>query len=535
MIERASSSGLARPSKMTKCLRLAVAVAIVATLGSGARAADAQAPYVWTDDPARPPMPGNVHGFVRDYSGKVAITDQQLTALTAANVGTGKRWAAIDFIFQQCYGGTFLNRLSTLTAVPFTAVAAADWNQVAWNVVGVKEFPALENFTSSWLLSATSKPNAGMREIAYRARERDWTGPVNKVDYNPQYPEYPMYISSDVTPGGASDLRQLQQAGSGRLFTAIGVFGLADKIAERHRTNAGRVVRLVRARSAPEQITSLLGDGTAGYPAGEKVMAPDSLVTPALAVGAANTAPGLTSALTGAAFGKSAEPGDRLLLYITGHGGRAVYERFRDGTIDSTPQDGVPDGVRIHVRLPVLEQRESGLPTGPSFNPNMFGDSDDPNPDRLQFHLRRAIGFDATDPTAPKLLIGGVDYTALLIPVAGDAVLELPTVNDHLNPPVAQVYQLELPHNSWFNVDTPEIELEFSQIGALALEPHLLSAFDVWAGDNEFLVVNVPEPTTGVLTVVGLTMLVLRRLARRPAFNDGSGARDVGADRFSTQ
>lgn len=464
-------------------------------------------------------MPGNVHGFVRDYTGRVAITDQQLTALTAANVGTGKRWAAIDFIFQQCYGGTFLNRLSTLATVPFTAAAAADWNQVAWNVVGVEDFPALENFTSSWLVSATSKPNAGMREIAYRARERDWTGPVNKVDFNPKYPETPRYVSSDVTPGGANDLRQLQQAGSGRLFTAIGVFGLADKIAERHRTNAGRVLRLVRARSAPDQVTGLLGDGTAGFAAGVKILAPDTLATPALAVGAANTTPGLTSALTGAAFGKAAEPGDRLLLYFTGHGGRAVYERFRDGTIDSTPQDGVPDGVRIYVRLPVLEQRESGIPTSPSFNANMFGDSDDPNPDILQFHLRRAIGFDATDPTAPKLLIGGIDYTALLIPVAGDAVLELPSVTEFPNPPVAQVYQLELPHNSWFSADAPEIELQLLHIGALALEPHLLSALDVWAGDNEFLVVNVPEPTTAVLCVVGLVTLVMRCRARRRSWS----------------
>lgn len=520
MIDNSRRSRIGMPYLAIAHLALAATLFLGAAIGSPATAADAQAPYVWTNDPARPPMPINVHGFIRDYSGKIAITDQQLAALTAANVGAGKRWTAIDFIFAQCYGGNFVNRLSRLSETPFTAVAAADWDQAAWNVVGAKDSPLLENFTTAWLESAASRPRAGMREIAYRARERDWTGPVNKIEgLNLKFPEYPTYASSDVTPGVLSDLRRLQQGGNERLFAAVGVFGIADKIAERHRINAGRVTRLARARSAPEQVTGLIGDGSTGYPAGNQPVPPDTLATPALSVGAANTTVGLTSVMTGAAFGKTAEQGDRLLVYITGHGGRAVYERFRDNTVDSTPHDGVPDGVQIYVHIPHPQQRESGgVPIG-SFNANIFGDSDDTNPDVLQFHLRKAIGFDALDPTAPKLLIGGVDYTARLIPVAGDAVLQLPTVAEYANPPVAQVYQLELPHNSWLDIDASEIELTLTGIGQLALEPNLLSALDVWAGDNEFVVVNVPEPTIGMLTLIGLMVLFARRACRSAVCN----------------
>lgn len=480
--------------------------------------------YTWDDK--RPAEPGNHFSFVREWNGSaIAFEDHSLAALIQKNVGPGKRWASVDIVMQQCFGGSAIKDLVGSTTAPFTIATAADWSELAWNVRESVDQTAnqefwLENFTRAWVDEAKLHPNAGMRELAYHARYADWTGPVNVTDFKPKYPEHPQYASRDATPGGTNDLRKATQGQNERLFTGIGIFGAAASIETRHTVNALRMYDLMKGRTNASQVNVLHYAAADSF--GNARYKPDAAALPDAPIAGQATRDNLTKILDGTLYGGQAQAGDRLMLYVTGLGGEAFFNQLTNSITSYTENAGQERHQRIRVfdpnslpmptepANPFGQQREAGGQPFETFNPNMFGDHDDVGElDKIQLQFTHQL----PDNVGFRISGDGVnwfDVTADAHVATPDEILELPLPYDgYVLPAVADVWQIELPTGAYFGIPLDDVQIELRNIGSLADDKQLLLAADFWRGDNEILVVNaaVPEPAALVLAAVSYVFM----------------------------
>lgn len=516
---------------------VAVAVCVVWLVAFG-QIASASAPFVW--DTGVGAEPANRISFLRTFNNGVALEDHRLAKLLRANVGEGKRWVAADIVMQQCFGGGFVNDVVG-TGLPVSITTSTSWREFSWTIQEAQgNAAAVQNYTRAWLDAASAHPDAGMRELAFRGRQDDWAGPISNV-FQPNRPEHPDY-GSVGDPGNANDLRRPVESAGERVFTGIGIFGWPPSLAPRHLINAQRVANLMRPRTDAARIATIYQDGSISSIAAANVVRPDTAVLPTLAVSGSSSIANLDAIFDGSLFAAQKQAGDRLLFYVTGHGGAAVKEKFGVEVIDSN-NDQVTDLVRYRSRFatydpqaqdprherradifsdPLYRPNEAGGVGEATYNPTMFGDSDEPAIDQVQLHLTQALPDDA------ELWINGVDVTASVVNLTltdPSLIRRLPTFSDTEAPLDAPyVLQVEAPRELLLaqSIDGA-LDIEFRH--ALGIGDEFLLATSVFAGDVEIVSINVPEPA------VAPTALALLLALRRPGARGGAWARTADARR----
>lgn len=498
--------------------RCAVLTLMSSAFGSTALAAD----FTWSD--GLQAEPANHISLVRGFDGQIAATDWSLRELIDKNVGPGKRWAAIDVVMQQCYGGGFVNDIISDGKAQATITTSSSWSQVSWTIQEQKGYDlAVQNFTRAWTDAVKANPKAGMRELAYKARADNWTGELSPPFIVPQ-PEYPQYGSRDAAPGGANDLRSPRQGDSERVFTAAAIFASPSTLAPRHMVNAGRVVRTMESVSASDQVALLFDTKGSVITPSKDPVRPDAASLGSIPVAGSNSVKGLTSALDGTLFNTEKKAGDRLVLYFTGHGAQATFAP-NGAKVSSSSPGGVLDRQTVKPKLVIdpnavgnagqtenapLAQREVGGFASDSFNPNMFGDRDELNGniDDIQLSFSRALDADT------RFYVNGIDVTSQARLVDDRSrIRDLPQ-KDASTPTrtPTQVWEMQLP----YALTSSQLEMTFELAGLdplIAADENLIGGISLLKGDRELIFVNtpVPEPGTALLLVVGAVGLAVRR------------------------
>lgn len=505
-------------SRSIACIpRCAVLALTASAFGSPALAAD----FIWSD--GLKAEPANHISLVRGFDGQIAATDWSLRELIDKNVGPGKRWAAIDAVMQQCYGGGFVNDIIGDGKAQATITTSSSWSQVSWTIQEQKGYDlAVQNFTRAWTDAVKANPKAGMRELAYKARADDWTGELSPPFIVPQ-PEYPQYGSRDAVPGGANDLRSPRQGSGERVFTVAAIFASPSTLAPRHMVNAGRVVRTMESVSATDQVALLFDTKGSVITPSKDPVRPDAASLGGIPVADSNTVKGLTSALDGSLFNTPSKAGDRLVLYFTGHGAQAIFAPNGAKASSSSP-GGVLDRQTVKPKLVIdpnavgnagqtenapLAQREAGSFASDSFNPNMFGDRDELSGsiDDIQLSFSRALDADT------RFFVNGIDVTSQAHLIRERSQIRDLPQKDASTPtstPV-QVWEMQLPYD--LTSSQPEITFELAGLDpSLAADENLIGGISLLRGDRELIFVNtpVPEPSGALLLVVGGLGLVFR-------------------------
>jgi hypothetical protein len=492
-------------------MRSTVIVAVISALAACAGSVHAQAQFVWNDNRAAEPQ--RSVAFVRSYDNKISFEDHALAAMVSANVGQGKRWASVDVVMQQCFSGGFINDFAGINK-PYSLTTAADWNQAAYTVQEAAGFtPAVENFTRAWVSSARALPNAGVRELAFRGRQGDWTGPISN-DFNPTSRTNPQYGSADAAPGGANDTRTLSAGANERLFTGIGLFGANNQIAFRHFANALRVGDLMRSRSNDDRVVGLSSDGSSAAIGLTQAVRPDANALPNLRTPSSNTRASVQNLFTGGAFSDAAQAGDRLVFYATGHGGRASFSAQQPVILDSDA-DNIADRqtIRAEFDSPNPEQREAGGLPPESFNPNIFGDSDDLPGSAGIFDIE--LSLTQPLPMGAEVWINGVNLTNTLSLVPLLLARDLPDQSaGNFTPDAAAVYRV-LADRSVVQNTQPFADVQFRNIPGLADNQNLVLGTSVRSGDVEVVHVNIPAPAAGALA--GIAGVLAGRRRRKEA------------------
>jgi hypothetical protein len=454
--------------------------------------------------------------FVRDWQGRVSFEDHKLRALIDASTGPGKRWSAVDVVMQQCFSGGFIGDIVRDGRAAATVTTAADWNQVSWTVQEKAGFDkAVLNFTAAWVQAAAARPDAGLRELAFRARAADWTAEAF-YDWVKVQPTFPQFGSRDAQPGGANDLRTLSQKPGERIFTATAVFGPLNGLAVRHVVNAARVQQLMIGRTAAAQTAYLFDQAGSTVNLGNEVYRLDTAALPKLTVTGSTSTAGVQSVLDGSAFAGEARAGDRLLLYTTGHGADAYFVNNRVQSTRSS-DGGAVDGWRMQPTLTIdpnavgsagqtsnapFAQREVGGYASDSFNPDMFGDRDDVGDGRAEIQL----SFSAPLGPTTRFAVNGVDFTGSARRLV-TGIRNLPDRDaDTRTPTPVEVWQIDVPFDL-INVPTGPVFDITGLDPETAADVGRFFASSIWYGDRENLIITtpapVPEPATWALWLLG--------------------------------
>ena len=223
---------------------------------------------------AATPEPANHNSYVRD-SGIAGTRGPDIVAKDvtyAADVKGNVTAGSVDILFQQCYGGGFLDDLLAGGPASFTAASAARWNETALNADAVLNLasPFLDNYTRAWRDAASARSAKGFLDW-YQSADYGtglFQGSVNKDPYSsvPEgaNTEHPMYATADNPNGGPNDTRTLTHNAAGPKQYAILVGW--DYPDPRHVANLARIYWLLQNQFGvpPDNIVVLLDSQTLG-------------------------------------------------------------------------------------------------------------------------------------------------------------------------------------------------------------------------------------------------------------------------------
>lgn len=487
------------------------------------------------------PEPFFHHSFVRGANRLIVAIDAQYAQDVNARIvaANGTRYSTVDIVMQQCFGGGFLNELRDLPGpVNHTFASAAAWSEVAWSRGPQKAaVPKVDNFTRAWREGARAGVVAanglwGYYQAAILAPPpAPLPAPPNGKDLFAPPPaganfEHPQYESPDALapPMGANDGRTLIQPppGGARQFALLVQWSRPEP---RFAINIARVYDTLTAVYGVSVFSiAVLYDNPAPallgpWPAG--VLPSDAGGLGFAPVDGANTRANWLAALNGTFFANQPVPGDKLLIYNTGHGGHAII---------------LPFGFAIEVKSGTNSRRRWRFRRLGGFDTSVpdLGETDTP---------------DNTDPDDNDLVDGSfVDYVDLSFATTLDPSLNV-SINDTafgsvgaivgnamangltpqpLDPFVTSTPATSLvvpvPHALLGSNDDLIIDLT-GDAALLPDESSSLVAADVYGGDQEFLALNSgggcsATPLAGCTTPQKSVLLIKDKEA------DGAGPND---------
>jgi hypothetical protein len=367
-----------------------------------------------------PPQPAIDHAFVRDGKG-ILVADDMDYALDLWNVtDLQKRYGSVDVVMAQCHGGGFLDSIFDFGPTNYTFSSAARWDQPAWSsdTVGLNN-PVLDNFTRAWRDSAISVIPQDMVDLFLDAAMgspvgaplviRDSFAPLG-ADFTCTPPfinngtcEFPQYESPGFFfgPNDQRDLGDLIVPQIGRQYVILVAW---DNPNPRHQVNIIRLYQLLtNLYKVPNgHIAVLYGNPAPAFigpfPAiggGSGINDPARL--PAVIVDGPNDLATWIAALNGVFFTDGGlpyqqRPGDRLLVYNTGHGGHTNLLLGR----------GVPIGPGIQFKITI----GSGFYVSPTGKFQMDTSIADMSPDG-SFTDSIQLTFENPVPAGTDLYING--------------------------------------------------------------------------------------------------------------------------------
>ncbi|MGB8886786.1 MAG: hypothetical protein WCC87_08680 [Candidatus Korobacteraceae bacterium] len=444
-----------------------------------------------------PPQPAVDHAFVRDGRG-ILVADDLLYALdVAAFANPGRRYKSADVVMQQCHGGGFLKSLALFGPASHTFSSAARWDQPAWNVddVAVKN-PSLDNFTRSWRDSALTfvpekmvglfldtiggSPFVVRDPYSFLGAQFTCRPPF----INTGRCEFPQYQSPDI-PLGVNDLRDLgdlKVPQIGRQYVILVAWDTPDP---RHAVNILRLYQtLTTLYNVPKgHIAVLYGNPAPLIISGPKVIVgggsgrKDPALLPKVRVNGPNNLFNWFLALSGRFFTDNnlpykPRPGDRLLIYNTGHGGHTNNVLGR----------GVPIGPGIQFKLTITSGFQGSL------SGNQVSDTSiaDLSPDGT-FTDSFQLTFADPVPAGTQLYVDGQ-----LAGTFGSGAGDIQTTTNPLPvgaPPGSVAYQFTIPV-SFLESSPDTVTLGFSASGNAI---SLLNV-DLRGGDQELLAEPCGQP-----------------------------------------
>ncbi len=479
----------------------------------------------------------------------VALDDAYAADLSAAG------WGSVDVLMQICWGGGFANNFDgVFGSSDYTFTSAARWDGLAWNVDTVGSTTVTEevdNFSRAWLDSAGTYTTAGMFEhyihATYGAQGGDDTGDssasiIAKSPFaRPSdqglgiQEELPQYGSPDSSASGGNDTR-----GLGDITHAVLVQW--DNLEnQRHTLNIQRLHNLLTGTYGLASSNIIVLTDTDGYddgvsdpvpnlidassmqiPARSSAIGPDSGAMSAVGIDGDNSAATWAGAIDGTLFGITPSSSHRLFVYNTGDGATQDALEMLLNTDNASDCAGGNGSCRTwSAPLSHFPRDFVDLPDHDPISTNLTGDDES-----VTLHL--AFKDVITMPNGTRLFINGRDMG--LIDLLEDDVSPLrfhPFVPDGGGGPVIDVYDVEIPLDLINNPDDGSlnsavltIELSKGPGGLLPVDQQHLRAIALRGGDQEFMVVNLPpppppegfpEPSAGIIMMIGVTMLLRRR------------------------
>ena len=451
--------------------------------------------------------PTNHNSVVRDAGiagtrgPNIVANDATYAADLKANVTAG----SVDILFQQCYGGGFLNDIMGTGPANFTAAAAARWNETALNHDQVLKLasPLLDNYTRAWRDAASTRSANGFLDWYQSAVTGTgiFTG-VRKDPFAsvPEAPntEHPMYATADNPTGGVNDKRTLMNNPSGPKQYAILVAW--DKPNPRHVANLARIYWLLQNQfNVPlDNIVTLLDNQKLGNSSVNYNFLDSAISGPVFFDGNNQRATWL-KALKGVLFSTAGVvngsnipgPNDKLFIYNTGHGLHMLSgEWVVHGAGDAA--DTVSGIFNIAT---------NGFATGFQLTDDEASTVMDTNGNVcLQLQLSQQINPDAL------ITVQGVASAS-----AASALVTDPSLVYNYNGVVntAFTYQLELPEDLLSLVAT-NLQLSVSGLAAPYVNGNLVLITSFIGGDQELAYIPQP-PAASSMTVprtAGLTLKI---------------------------
>ncbi len=462
--------------------------------------------------------PNTHHSFVRDNNPagrSIAAWDFQY----ANDLRTHVTAASVDSIFQQCFGGGFLDNLENSGPASLTAASAARYDEVAYNKDNsgayFDYFKSLDNFTRAYHDSMRGRSANGVQ---------DWFGHaavggdgISKDPFSSNNTtaglEHPHYYTRD----SLADLNAGTGANGTRTFTHTAGAGNSAQYAilvawsapdPRHGANIARLYDSLRDDFGvpADNIVVLYGnEAFGGYLPDWSGL--DSTISYEPFIDGPNTRDTWLNALRGEKFstggavgGNIPDANDKLMIYNTGHGGQAW---LRDGkwkanikAANIVSADGGFDLFADGVSLAYDPNTEEGM--------SLMNDPLGGGTMLLQFLLRQEI-----NPTAMFDILGVTSVSA------GDAYVLDPaqvfSYNGALDIPL-YAYQFPVDYLTLRSMAQP-LEVDISNLDSLYLTDNLVAAFSIIGGDQETAwldVAAIPEPATVTLLLL-LAGLFTRR------------------------
>lgn len=486
------------------------------------------------------------------------ITDKEYAAaLGFTSVG---REGAIDVVMQQCFGGGFLNDIAAGgIGVPArrTFASAAAYDEAALNQDTVSKpqragqpavNPILNNFTRAYVEGQRFAPGGGMRPWYNLAKNGAATNNGNVlVAKNPfsttgataeRNKEHAQYWSPDQSPNTGpdrpNDFRNLIHAGgpdgTPRQYAVLVSWDREDR---RHDLNIQRIHSNLRSLSnvPADNIAVLVGNRVNGpeLPAIAALGPIDAGGLAAVAVDGPNSRNAFSDALLGDYFKVNGvrntavpqgqdqnrpQPGDKIFIYNTGHGGHATIENglAREGAVcrqfvPTRPVNG--DGEVISDGVINLNVRR-GYANDVMYDNSFVDDSglvrvqvttDGPIDPAIFMTLNGSNPLGGTTPLFTSLLVTPneiLDITPLLEAAGAGSVS-----NQH-------TYQAFVPFELLENAQETGIPIAFENVFSDVAQRSIL-AVTFASGDQEYSHVFVPEPGGLILLSLGAALCGRRR------------------------
>lgn len=459
---------------------------------------------------ALPPEPGNHFSFVRDGNRNIVALDfQYANDVRNAFAGTQPTYSFVDIVMQQCFGGGFLDDIDATLQQSYTFASASGWSESAFND-DVMVPRTVDNFSRAWREDAALYPGTGMLgHFATAAFGFAPAPPLPAIAKDPFSPvsnfpgavENPQYASPDPAAGGFNDLRVLGDEGGD--VTQYALLIAWDEPDPRHAINIQRMwdtLTLVYNVN-PINIAVLYDAPNPPLLAGLASVLPSDpapIGLPQVVVDDDNTRLSWLNALAGGLFPVAPDGADKLFIYNTGHGGGARLVPVAGGV--RVVLDGDADGLEndLVYRIPIADGFDTYAgPSSVTTSVSGFGGLD------LQDLIQ--LSFAEEVPDDILLRINGTDFGALsafLLPSGSEDIFGL----DPLVMQPTFTYQILVDH-ALLGLDPLVTTIELLNPGSSS--PLQLVAADFIGGDQEYLVVLVPEP--GILALLTLGLAGMRR------------------------
>jgi hypothetical protein len=432
----------------------------------------------------------------------IVATDAQYAADVKANVTAG----SVDFLFQQCHGGGFLNDLATAGPASITATAAARWNEAALNDDRIVSAMTLDNYTRAWRDAASARSANGFNDWYMSAVTGTGIlgGSVAKDPYAQVAEgigtEHPIYYTADAAVGGVNDKRTLTHTATGpKQYAILQAWDIPNT---RHSLNLSRVYWLLRnVFGVPsDNIIVQNSNATFGSQIPNMNFIDPAVSGPVFQDGDNHRARWL-SALTGTRFSTGGTvngtnipgAGDKLFIYNTGHGGHMVRGKVVNTAVNVL---GAVDGV--------FDLSADGFTTGILSNtPEASSVMNDDGMVMMQLILSRQINDDA------QINLGSIgSFTAgsVLVTSPEDIYLYNGFVRS-----AWPTYQLFVPGDV-LSMHASSLAFSISGLASGFVSNNLVMMASFIGGDQELAYFNVPEPAT-----IGMFILLMGLMPRLPS------------------